>query len=124
MNISDVRKLKLGDVYYEKHTVVGISKRTNTVEETQVEIVDVIPQKWILTSERLPNKGQWVLVTTGERQKPYEVMCYQGIRIGEHDDGNGWEEYEYPSWTSGHGDVQGHHPEAWMMPSLPAPYES
>lgn len=70
--------------------------------------------KWILTSERLPNVGQWVLVTTKDYQKYVEVMCYQGIRIGQHDVGNGWEEYEYPSWTSGHGDILGSHPEAWM----------
>ena len=70
--------------------------------------------KWILTKERLPEKSQWVLVTTEEYQKPIEIMCYQGIRIGKHDVGNGWEEYEYPSWTSGHGDVQGYHPKAWM----------
>ncbi len=35
--------MKIGDVYYEKHTVVGISKRTNTVSETDVERVDMLP---------------------------------------------------------------------------------
>ena len=35
--------MKIGDIYYEKHTVVGISKRTNTVSETDVEIVNVLP---------------------------------------------------------------------------------
>ena len=82
----------------------------------------VTPQepKWIPISEKLPNKNQWVLVTTEDCQKIAEVMCYQGIRIGRHDIGNGWEEYEYPSWTSGHGDIQGRHPKAWMP--LPKPY--
>ncbi len=36
-------RMKIGDVYYEKHTVVGISKRTNTVSETDVEIVNMLP---------------------------------------------------------------------------------
>lgn len=85
-------------------------------------VLELLEQtEWILTSERLPNVGQWVLVTTKDYQKYVEVMCYQGIRIGQHDVGNGWEEYEYPSWTSGHGDVQGHHPKAWML--LPEPYK-
>ena len=75
--------------------------------------------EWIPTSDRLPDKGQWVLVTTERYQKPVEIMCYQGVRIGQHNIGNGWEEYEYPSWTSGHGDIQSHHPEAWMP--LPEP---
>ena len=35
--------MKIGDVYNEKHTVVGISKRTGTVSETDTEIVEVIP---------------------------------------------------------------------------------
>lgn len=35
--------MKIGDVYYEKHTVVDISKRTGTVSETDVEIVNVLP---------------------------------------------------------------------------------
>ena len=35
--------MKVGDVYYEKHTVVDISKRTGTISETDVEIVDVLP---------------------------------------------------------------------------------
>ena len=77
--------------------------------------------KWILTSKRLPNKGQWVLVTKEDYQKPVEIMCYLGVQIGRHDIGNGWDEYEYPSWTSGHGDIQGSHPKAWMP--LPKPYE-
>ncbi len=35
--------MKIGDVYYEKHTIVGISKRTGTVSETDTEIVEAIP---------------------------------------------------------------------------------
>ena len=87
------------------------------------EMPSVTPQepRWIPTSKKLPNKNQWVLVTTEDYQKIAEVMCYQGIRIGKHDVGNGWEEYEYPSWTSGHGDIQSSHPKAWMP--LPPCYE-
>ena len=78
--------------------------------------------KWIPVSERLPNKNQWVLITTEDYQKPIEIMRYQGIRTGLHNIGNGgWEQYDYPSWTSGHGDIQSYHPKAWMP--LPKPYE-
>ncbi len=35
--------MKIGDVYYEKHTVVGISKRTGEVSETEIEEVKVLP---------------------------------------------------------------------------------
>ena len=35
--------MKIGDIYYEKHTVVGISKRTGGVSETDTEIVKVVP---------------------------------------------------------------------------------
>lgn len=78
-------------------------------------------QRWIPCSERLPDKNQWVLVTTEDYQKLVDIMCYQGIRIGRHNVGNGWEEYEYPSWTSGHGDIQSSHPKAWMP--LPSEYK-
>ena len=44
--------MKIGDVYYEKHTVTEISHRTNTVSETQVERVNAIPQKWIPVTTR------------------------------------------------------------------------
>lgn len=54
--------MKIGDVYYEKHTVTEISRRTNTVSETQVERVDTVPQKWIPVSEKLPEVGSEVLV--------------------------------------------------------------
>lgn len=76
--------------------------------------------EWISTSEQLPPKGEWVLVTTDDWQKPIEIMCYQGTRIGRHDIGIGWEDYEFPSWTSGHGDVQSKHPTHWMkLPDTP-----
>ena len=39
----DMEEMKVGNVYYAKHTVVGISKRTGTVSETSVEIVKVMP---------------------------------------------------------------------------------
>lgn len=35
--------MKIGDTYYEKHTVVDISERTNTVSETDVERVNMLP---------------------------------------------------------------------------------
>ena len=72
--------------------------------------------EWIKTSERLPKKGQWVLVTKEDSQKPVEIMCYMGNRVGEVYKGNSgsWEKYNYPAWTSGHGDIKGEHPEAWM----------
>ena len=38
-----IETMKIGDVYYEKHTVISVSKRTNTVSETDVEIVNVLP---------------------------------------------------------------------------------
>lgn len=75
---------------------------------------------WRLISEILPPKGQWVIVTTEDYQKPCEIMCYLGTRIGRHDIGNGWEDYEFPTWTSGHGDVRSTHPYAWMpLPQVP-----
>ena len=38
----------IGDVYYEKHTIVGISHRNGEVSETQIEVVkDVIPVSFI-----------------------------------------------------------------------------
>ena len=34
----------IGDVYYEKHTVVGVSHRNGEVSETQIEVIkDIIP---------------------------------------------------------------------------------
>ena len=35
---------EIGDVYYEKHTVVGVSHRNGEVSETQIEVIkDIIP---------------------------------------------------------------------------------
>lgn len=35
--------MNVGDVYYEKHTVTGISQRTGEISETQVEIIKAVP---------------------------------------------------------------------------------
>ena len=35
--------MKIGDVYYEKHTVVNLSPRTGDVLETNIEIVQAVP---------------------------------------------------------------------------------
>lgn len=108
--INEKAVLKILDDYYRAFFL------NNKWFIDMVNAIKAIPSadKWIPTSDRLPNVGQWVLVTTKDYQKYVEVMCYQGIRIGQHNVGNGWEEYEYPSWTSGHGDILGSHPEAWM----------
>lgn len=75
--------------------------------------------EWIETADQLPPRGEWVLVDKEDWQKPCEVMCYQGIRLGHqtihHIDGTVTDEdYEYPSWTSGHGDIRPSHPIRWM----------
>ena len=82
--------------------------------------------KWILTSEQMPPKGKWVLVTTEDWQKPWEIKCFLGIRTGvkyvRYPEKRGFieEEYEYPAWTSGHGDIGSHNPIAWMpLPNIP-----
>ena len=83
--------------------------------------------KWIKTNKQLPPKGKWVLVTRDDWQKPWEIMCYMGIRtntITRYIPGIKElieEEYEYPAWTSGHGDIMGQHPIAWMP--LPKQYK-
>ena len=74
---------------------------------------------WILTENKNPPTGCWVLTTREDWQKPIEIMCYQGIKFGRHNIGNGWEDYEFPSWTSGHGDIC-KPPVAWRF--LPIPY--
>lgn len=76
--------------------------------------------EWIKTSEQLPPIGQWVLVSEDDTSCPVEIMCYQGIKTNERYQDGKWEDYEYPSWTSGHGDIQDEHPKAWMP--LPEPY--
>ena len=82
--------------------------------------------EWILTTEQMPKESQWVLTTTNDYQKPIEIQCYMGIRIGTeyvHPIGEkDWIEkkYEYPAWTSGHGDISSHNPIAWMpLPTIP-----
>lgn len=79
--------------------------------------------EWIKTNEQLPPKGQWVLVTTDDYQKPCEIECYIGVK--KHSgyrfvNGKG-EDFEEPyhAWTSGYGDI-GESPIAWMP--LPEPY--
>lgn len=106
----------------------GNGERTCLTKCDSYNILATLPSvrpqepKWILTSDRLPNKSQWVLVTTESYQKPVEIMRYQGVQIGQHNVGNGWGKYGFPSWTSGHGDIQSHHPKAWMP--LPKPYKA
>ena len=78
---------------------------------------------WILTKDKNPPRGCWVLATRKNWQKPLEIMCYQGIRVGEKwSKDTNWEhvEYEYPSWTSGYGDIC-EPPIAWQF--LPVPYD-
>lgn len=53
--------MKIGDIYYEKHTVTKISPRTNTVSETQVEKVNAIP---IAELEVREMKKVWLVVTS------------------------------------------------------------
>lgn len=95
---------------------LGIEKPYNKVNDDN---------KWILTEEKLPPKGVWVLVSDEkDSQKPWEIMCYEGIETGTqwyyHGDEEIIEHYEYPAWTSGHGDIMSHNPTAWMP--LPIPY--
>ena len=78
-------------------------------------------KNWILTEKELPPIGKWVLVTKdNDWQKPVEIMCYTGIRIGTRyihsNNSSDWteEKYEYPAWTSGHGDIQSSHPKYWI----------
>ena len=91
----------------------------NAITFLEHSSINTNDKKWIRTNIQLPRKGEWVLVKTNDWQKPVEIMCYMGVRIGHHDIGNGWEEYEFPAWTSGHGDIKSKHPEVWMP--LPDP---
>lgn len=117
-----IEKMKLFNELLELEEKNDIGNLTSSDRaEFQMWIKEALEQepKWIPVSEKLPNKNQWVLVITENYQKLVDIMCYQGIRICRHDVGNGWEEYECPSWTSGHGDIQDSHPIAWTP--LPKP---
>ena len=80
---------------------------------------------WIKTSDKMPPKGQWVLVTKNDFQKPLEIECFLGVRTNQYcskETNWEWEDYEYNAWTSGHGDISSENPVAWMQ--LPEPYSS
>lgn len=86
--------------------------------------------RWILTKNELPPKGEWVLTTTGDWQKPIEIKCYMGKRLGTKwvsipgISGYKKVDYEYPAWTSGHGDIGARNPIAWMLlPKIPKSIE-
>ena len=76
---------------------------------------------WIKTKEQLPAEGEWVLVAVDDIYKPIDVMKYEGMKVGRVIGGMNafypkktyYEEFIYPYWTSGHGDVLGAHPYAW-----------
>ena len=78
-------------------------------------------------SEKMPPKNMWVLVARPEYyQKPWEIMSYMGIMTNKRrrfDENGNWieEEYVYPAWTSGHGDIMSEDPVAWMP--MPEPYK-
>ena len=82
-------------------------------------------QKWIKTEEQMPEKGQWVIVFSGDNRKYCEIECYMGLGTKTtttwDKDGNMIKyDYEYPAWTCGHGDIKSTNPVAWMP--LPEPY--
>lgn len=84
--------------------------------------------KWILTNKQMPPKGKWVLTTTGDYQKTCEIKCYMGVKtetIYRYLNGKSEEyEHEYYAWTSGHGDISGRNPVAWMLlPDIPEDIE-
>ena len=76
---------------------------------------------WIDTDKMLPPENEWVLVRTGDANKPIDVMQYQGMKVGRYVGqsnfnlfgGNGYEKFVYPQWTRGRGDILGTHPIAW-----------
>ena len=83
---------------------------------------------WIKMSEKRPPDNTWVLVADpNDYQKPWEIMRYLGVMTNTRYILNSElnervsEEYEYPAWTSGHGDILSEDPVAWMP--MPEPYE-
>ena len=115
--------MKIGDVYYEKHTVTEISRRTNTASETQVEKVDIIPQEWIPVSERLPEDGTYLVTVerrVGEPRIDMKSFAKDLNKVDEFDFPKhkcGWYEYdsEYGYWED-------EKVIAWMP--LPEPYKA
>ena len=77
--------------------------------------------KWIKTKEQLPPENEWVLVAVDNLRKPIDVMQYQGMKKGRmvgqknilFPKATYYEEFIYPHWTRGFGDVMGTHPYAW-----------
>ena len=77
--------------------------------------------EWIKTIEQLPPENEWELVTTGDIQKPIDVMQYKGLKKGRMVGGGNmffpnainYEEFIYPYWTRGFGHVMGTHPIEW-----------
>lgn len=117
--------MKIGDVYYEKHTVVGISKRTNTVSEMQVERVNAIPHEWIPVSENLPEDGTYLITRKNIINTPIVSICSFAKNLYLIDDfdfydkkgKSGWYDYD---GEIGYCEVDGII--AWMP--LPEPYKS
>ena len=116
--------MKIGDVWYEKHTVTEISQRTNTVSEAQVERVNAIPQKWISVSEKLPENGTYLITRKNIINTPIVSICSFAKNLYLIDDfdfydkkgKSGW--YDYDS-EIGYCEVDGII--AWMP--LPKPYK-
>ena len=115
--------MKIGDVYYEKHTVTKINHRNNTVSETKVERVNAIPQKWIHVSERLPENGTYLvtkrIIEPTVQIKSFAEDLYKVDEFDFHDKKGqcGW--YDYDSEAGYWEDTK---VIAWMP--LPKPYKT